>query len=184
MRSAAEFVRDAGGVERTRVFTRMWLSLLSLWSWEDVPVLPPEQIFLPPRAPLSIYSFGCWARQTLVALSIASALRPRTPVPFGIEELRTGGEDPMPIEPWARLFTFVDRGLHRYERKPAAAVRRRGPARRRAMGRRTPGGGRLVGRDPATVGLVDRRSARARLSARPPRDRASARRSRRLHDRG
>ena len=125
MRSAAELVRDAGGVERTRVFTRMWLSLLSLWSWEDVPVLPPEQMFLPPRAPLSIYSFGCWARQTLVALSIASALRPRTAVPFGIEELLTGGEDPMPIEPWARLFTFADRGLHRYERKPVAAVRRR-----------------------------------------------------------
>jgi squalene-hopene/tetraprenyl-beta-curcumene cyclase len=125
MRSAAELVRDSGGVERTRVFTRMWLSLLSLWSWEDVPVLPPEQIFLPPRAPLSIYSFGCWARQTLVALSIASALRPRAAVPFGIEELRAGGEDPMPIDPWARLFTFVDRGLHRYERQPVAPVRRR-----------------------------------------------------------
>ena len=92
MRRAAELVRDAGGVEATRVFTRMWLALLSLWSWENVPVLPPEQILLPPRAPLSIYSFGCWARQTIVALSIASALRPAASVPFGIDELRTGAE--------------------------------------------------------------------------------------------
>src|SRR5579884_1347521 len=53
MRRAAQLVRDAGGVERSRVFTRMWLSLLSLWSWDDVPVLPPEQILLPPAAPLS-----------------------------------------------------------------------------------------------------------------------------------
>src|SRR5262249_20562983 len=113
MLRAAELVRDAGGVERTRVFTRMWLSLLSLWSWEDVPVLPPEQIFLPPRAPLSIYSFGCWARQTLVALSIASALRPRMTVQFTIDELRTGGAPDPPIDVWGRAFTAVDRGLRR-----------------------------------------------------------------------
>jgi len=125
MRRAAELIRDAGGVEGTRVFTRMWLALLSLWSWETVPVLPPEQMLLPPRAPLSIYSFGCWARQTLVALSIASALRPAASVPFGIDELRTGAETQLPIEPWARAFTFLDRGLHRYERRPAHALRRR-----------------------------------------------------------
>ena len=34
MRRAAAFVRDGGGIERARVFTRMWLSLLSLWRWE------------------------------------------------------------------------------------------------------------------------------------------------------
>jgi len=125
MRRAARLVLDAGGVERTRVFTRMWLSLLSLWSWEHVPVLPPEQIMLPPRAPLSVYSFGCWARQTVVALSIASALRPTVAVPFAIDELRTGAETETPTEPWARFFTLLDRGLHRYERKPTAALRRR-----------------------------------------------------------
>jgi squalene-hopene/tetraprenyl-beta-curcumene cyclase len=125
MRLAAELIRDAGGVEQTRVFTRMWLALLSLWSWEAVPVLPPEQVLLPARAPLSIYSFGCWARQTLVALSIASALRPAAPVLFGIDELRTRATTELPIEPWARAFIFLDRGLHRYERKPAHALRQR-----------------------------------------------------------
>ena len=125
MLGAAHLILDAGGVERTRVFTRMWLSLLSLWSWDEVPVLPPEQIMLPPRAPLSVYSFGCWARQTVVALSIASALRPTVAVPFGIDELRTGTETQLPIEPWARLFTFLDRGLHHYERKPVSMLRRR-----------------------------------------------------------
>jgi squalene-hopene/tetraprenyl-beta-curcumene cyclase len=125
MRRAATLVLEAGGVERTRVFTRMWLSLLSLWSWEQVPVLPPEQILLPPGAPLSVYSFGCWARQTVVALSIASALRPTVTVPFRIDELRTGAETETPIEPWARFFTLLDRGLHRYERRPPAALRRR-----------------------------------------------------------
>src|SRR4051812_28539492 len=63
MRRASAFVREAGGIEGSRVFTRMWLSLLSLWSWHAVPMLPPEQILLPTSAPLSVYAFGCWARQ-------------------------------------------------------------------------------------------------------------------------
>jgi squalene-hopene/tetraprenyl-beta-curcumene cyclase len=125
MRAAATFARDAGGVERTRVFTRMWLSLLSLWSWDEVPVLPPEQMFLPARAPLSIYSFGCWARQTLVALSISSALHPRTTVPFAIDELRTGAAPDAPTDVWGRTFTGIDRALHAYSRRPVASLRRR-----------------------------------------------------------
>ena len=85
MRRAAALVREHGGLGATRVFTRMWLSLLGLWSWSNVPVLPPEQILLPAKAPLSVYSFGCWARQTIVALSVVSALRPVTPVPFTVD---------------------------------------------------------------------------------------------------
>ena len=90
-----------------------------------MPVLPPEQILLPPRAPLSVYSFGCWARQTLVALSIASALRPSTRVPFDIDELRTGAHRQEPTDTWGQFFTRIDRGLHRYERRPIAPLRRR-----------------------------------------------------------
>jgi len=109
MRRAASFARNAGGVEGSRVFTRMWLSLLSLWSWHNVPVLPPEQILLPPRAPLSIYAFGCWARQTVVALQVVTALRPTTRVDFEIPELLTQAEPPQ---------HWLDRSLHLYQRRP------------------------------------------------------------------
>jgi len=126
MRSAAELVRDAGGIEASRVFTRMWLSLLGLWSWDELPVLPPEQMLLPARAPLSIYSFGCWARQTIVALQLATALQPARRVGFGIDELRTG-RDPAdaPEDAWARVFGLLDRALHRYQRRPVRALRTR-----------------------------------------------------------
>ncbi len=124
MRKAAAFIRESGGIERSRVFTRMWLSLLSLWSWSDVPVIPPEMVMLPPRAPLSIYSFGCWARQTIVALSVVSALRPTMTVPFEVDELRTGAAPQLPGDRWGRLFTQLDRGLHRYERRPLGPLRR------------------------------------------------------------
>jgi len=116
MRRASDFVREQGGVEASRVFTRMWLALLGLWSWEAVPVLPPEQMFLPARAPLSIYSFGCWARQTIVALQLATALRPVRPVTFAVDELRTGRATPSPL---------FDRALHAYERRPFGPLRRK-----------------------------------------------------------
>ncbi len=116
MRRAAAVVRELGGVERSRVFTRMWLALLGLWRWETVPVLPPEQMLLPPRAPLSIYSFGCWARQTVVALQLATALRPVERVGFAIDELRTGA----PAERH-----LLDRALHAYARHPVGPLRRR-----------------------------------------------------------
>jgi squalene-hopene/tetraprenyl-beta-curcumene cyclase len=126
MRRAAAFVREAGGVEGTRVFTRMWLSLLGLWSWADVPTLPPEQILLPVRAPLSIYSFGCWARQTIVALSIVTALAPSARVAFDIDELHGAGHPPAPPDDaWGRAFLLLDRACHAYGRRPVGAIRRR-----------------------------------------------------------
>ena len=125
MQSAAAFARQAGGIESTRVLTRMWLSLLGLWSWREVPVIPPEQILLPARAPLSIYSFGCWARQTIVALSVCCALRPQAPIEIGIDELRSGSARPAPAFPASRTFALLDRALRGYERLPARVLRRR-----------------------------------------------------------
>jgi squalene-hopene/tetraprenyl-beta-curcumene cyclase len=126
MRRASACVRELGGVETTRVFTRMWLALLGLWAWDEVPVIPPEQILFPPRVPLSVYSFGCWARQTIVALSVCCALRPVTPVPFLVDELLTGVAPKLPAtDIWSRTFSVVDRALHRYERRPIEPLRRR-----------------------------------------------------------
>ncbi len=77
MLAAAEFVRAHGGIERARVFTHVWLALFGLWSWDQVPALPPEIVLLPSWVPLNIYDFACWARQTIVALSLVMAHRPR-----------------------------------------------------------------------------------------------------------
>src|SRR3984893_10839696 len=73
MRGAASFIRAGGGLQRARVFTHVWLALFGLWSWEEVPALPPEVILLPSWAPLNVYDFACWARQTLVALPLVKA---------------------------------------------------------------------------------------------------------------
>jgi squalene-hopene/tetraprenyl-beta-curcumene cyclase len=132
MRAAASFVRRSGGIERSRVFTRIWLAMFGLWSWDDLPVLPPELIFLPPWFPLNIYDWACWARQTIVPLTIVSARRPVRPFPGDVAELRTGRPAPRrPTRGWDGLFGTLDRLLHRYERRPIAGMRR--AARRRAV---------------------------------------------------
>jgi squalene-hopene/tetraprenyl-beta-curcumene cyclase len=139
LQRAASFVRGAGGLERARVFTHMWLSLFGLWSWDDCPDLPPELIFLPPSAPLNIYNWGCWARQTIVPLTIVSALRPVRPVDFGADDLRSpqlpsvslratlpAGAAPEPRAPLtslAGLFQRLDTVLHAYSRRPVRPVR-------------------------------------------------------------
>ena len=51
MRRAADYILAAGGIEATRVFTRIWLALFGLWPWEELPVLPPELVFLPKWCP-------------------------------------------------------------------------------------------------------------------------------------
>ena len=73
------------------MFTRLWLALSGRWSWDDLPVIPPELIYLPSWFPLNIYDWGCWARQTIVALAIVQSFRPSRPLPFTIDELKTGG---------------------------------------------------------------------------------------------
>ena len=37
MHSARAFVLAGGGLERSRAFTRIWLALFGLWSWDDLP---------------------------------------------------------------------------------------------------------------------------------------------------
>jgi squalene-hopene/tetraprenyl-beta-curcumene cyclase len=149
MKLACDWITDQGGVEATRVFTRIWLALSGLWSWDDLPVIPPELIYLPSWFPLNVYDWGCWARQTMVALAVVQSFRPSRPLGISIDELKTGGPHgraprpprsfdarPLasahasagpargrtPADPWSAFFTALDKALHLY--RPVKPVRR------------------------------------------------------------
>jgi squalene-hopene/tetraprenyl-beta-curcumene cyclase len=132
MRRACAFARAGGGLEATRTFTHIWLALFGLWPWDELPALPPEIMLLPARAPLSIYQFGCWARQTVVALTVVMDAKPVRPLPFGLDELRTG-ERPSRTTPGGTPRTFaaargrvlaaLDRSARVYSRRPLRALR-------------------------------------------------------------
>jgi squalene-hopene/tetraprenyl-beta-curcumene cyclase len=126
MRAAAGFIREAGGLERARVFTHVWMALFGLWPWERVPALAPEIVLLPAWVPLNVYDFACWARQTIVALSIVKAHRPVRELSFDLEELH-GPEPWTPRKPVSRRGAWLvrlDRALRAYERRPVRPLRR------------------------------------------------------------
>jgi squalene-hopene/tetraprenyl-beta-curcumene cyclase len=126
MLAASSHIRQQGGLEKARVFTHIWLALFGAWPWEQVPVLPPELILLPSWVPLNAYDFACWARQTVVALTVVLTYRPVRTLPFGLEELR--GPDPWsPPKPRSlsdRVLLGLDRVLHVYHRHPIGPLRR------------------------------------------------------------
>ncbi len=128
MKLAADWITDNGGVTATRVFTRIWLALSGLWSWDDLPVIPPEIIYLPSWFPLNIYDWGCWARQTVVALAVVASFKPARPLPFTIGELyakvpglpRKAGQN----DPWSLFFNGLDKALHMVEHRFPKRARR------------------------------------------------------------
>lgn len=134
MRAAARWIRTAGGAESARVFTRIWLAMLGLGQWDDLPTLPPELILLPKWIPLNIYDWACWARQTLVPLTVVSHFRPVRPVSFTIGELARDPNyrpDKPPDDVVTRLFHAADRALRVYHH----AAHRFKPLRRHALRR-------------------------------------------------
>ncbi len=172
---ARAFVLERGGVGASRVFTRMWLALLGQWRWEDIPQIPVELIFLRSWMPFSVYDFACWARQTLVPLAVVMHYRPVRPVAAErrCDELNLGVSTCAPRA--ARAGRQPDHALPERRREARA---RAGARARRALDPRPAGARRLVGRDPAAVGVVARRARlprpRPRLAVPPPRDRRLA----------
>ena len=180
----------SGGIPATRVFTRIWLALFGQWSWDDLPVMPPELIYLPAWFPLNVYDWACWARQTIVPLTIVGSLPPGPAPPVWPERVAGGSRCRSgPPRPASRTRSGADRLGSRVRRPGPGAARVRsgtaaGPAGPggapgraaplRGVDHRAAGEGRLLGRHPAAVGLLADRAAPARLRPRPPGDRGAA----------
>jgi squalene-hopene/tetraprenyl-beta-curcumene cyclase len=111
--AARQFIRSRGGIPRARIFTKCFLALLGQWPWQRIPRVPVEMILLPPQAPFSIYDFSCWARGTMVPLSVVQALRPVRQADLDLREIGARpGETRAPARPSAlrrRALTVAER---------------------------------------------------------------------------
>ena len=134
MTKARAFILSRGGVEKVRVFTKIWLAMMGEWNWRGLPILPAEFVLLPEWFPINVYSFGCWARQTIVPMSIIMDERPVFPLPGDarIGELFVHGRENAdlrvrPAKPlWrSRAFLLLDRALRLHEHLPWKPFRRR-----------------------------------------------------------
>jgi len=111
--------------EQPRLYSDLARALRSL-AWSELPVIPAELMFLPHRVPLNIYDFACWARQTVVSLTIVSAHRPTHQLNFDVAELKSGvpAVREKSLTTWAGRFFALDRLGHVYERRPIRSLRR------------------------------------------------------------
>ena len=163
--------RANGGLEHARVFTRLWLSLFGLWSWE-------RRAGRAARGDLPA-AVGAAEHLRLRLLGAADdrrrspscrAHRPVRPLPFGVDELLQRRADE--ALPPAHL------GVGASSRSTGCCSStcsgRCGRCRRSRWRRAVrwivdaPGGGRLLGRDPAALGLLVDRLAAAGLRRRRP----------------
>jgi squalene-hopene/tetraprenyl-beta-curcumene cyclase len=143
LRRARQAIVAAGGAERVNSFTRYYLALLGVISYEQCPAVPPELVLLPRWMPFNIYEMSAWSRTILVPLSLLWAFRPVRPLPpeLSIRELFTGRPEDLPVTMghvetrdalrrrtwinWERLFGRLDRILKRLERWRIRPLRRR-----------------------------------------------------------
>ncbi len=135
MKKARDFILAMGGVERSRVFTKIFLALFGQMDWQACPSVPVEIMLLPHWAPLSIYNISAWARGTVVPLSVLLDLKPMKALPeeLGLRELY---KDPSQLKPpvttgsipflsWRKFFLLLDRAIKVVESSRIRPLRRR-----------------------------------------------------------
>ena len=135
LRKAREFILANGGLEKSRVFTKIFLALFDQFDWRRVPSVPPEILLLPRWIPFNIYSLSAWARATVVPLSLVMDHKPvkRLSGSQGVRELYRapgkGTTSPVskgaPSFSWKKFFFIVDRLIKAMEETPFRPLRRR-----------------------------------------------------------
>ena len=142
MTRAREAILAAGGAEQVNSFTRYYLALLGVISYEQCPAVPPELMLIPKWMPLNIYEMSAWSRTIVVPLSLLWAYRPSRALPpeLGIDELFCGTPQDLaacmaPSEvvdglrrktwiDWSKFFRRLDLGLKLLEKLRIRPLRR------------------------------------------------------------
>jgi squalene-hopene/tetraprenyl-beta-curcumene cyclase len=89
MRRTRDLVRSMGGAEKCNSFTNFYLAALGQISWEAVPAIPPELIWLPKWFYFHMDKMSAWSRTMILPLAIVTATRPTRELAatMGIDEL-------------------------------------------------------------------------------------------------
>ena len=133
MQRAKAAILQAGGVEQVNSFTRYYLALLGILSYDQCPAVPPELMLIPKWMPFNIYEMSAWSRTILVPLSLLWAYQPVKNLPdeFHIDEIFIGAPEDLTIAMlptatldqlsktrkfnWRSFFQVVDRGIKTLE---------------------------------------------------------------------
>lgn len=78
MKKARESILAMGGAEKVNSFTKIYLTFLNQFDWEEIPAIPPEIILLPRFFYFNVYEISYWSRTILIPLSILYAKKPNS----------------------------------------------------------------------------------------------------------
>lgn len=135
---AKEFILQNGGIPKSRVFTKIWLSLFGLYPWEGIPMIPPEIMLAPRGTPFHINEFSYWSRTVIIPLTILFHLQKTKKINLNLDELYPTPEsksdlsfpEPIPVDEswiikprllgskwinWEQVFTTINYGVNVYE---------------------------------------------------------------------
>jgi len=121
MLRARQIALSLGGVPRMNTFSKLYLALLGLYSWEYVPTIPCEFLLLGKWFHVNFWDMSNWSRGMLVPLAIINHFKPTRTVPVNLDELYPEGinerdlglaPDPENIS-WRNFFLWLDR-LHKF----------------------------------------------------------------------
>ncbi len=95
---AREAILGMGGVEQANSYTKIYLSFLNQFDWDEIPAIPPEIILLPRFFYFNVYEISYWSRAILIPLSILYAKKPQGKVhpEITLEEIFRGGDENEP----------------------------------------------------------------------------------------
>ncbi len=102
MQRAREAILEAGGAERSNVFTRAQLALFGQVPWRAVPVMPLEIMHLPLWFPFHLSKVSYWSRTVIVPLLVLMAKQPRARNPRGVDVQELFLTPPEQITDWIR----------------------------------------------------------------------------------
>lgn len=133
MVAARDCVLKHGGAEKVNSFTNFYLACLGQVSWNAVPAIPPEIVYLPQWFYFHLTKVSAWTRTMILPLSLVVTRRPTRTLPReqGIDELyisqrqrhRLNSKDDTPPA-WNRFFLTIDKTLKLMHHLGGTPVRR------------------------------------------------------------
>ncbi len=102
MARARAAILDAGGAERSNVFTRAQLALFGQVPWRAVPVMPLEIMHLPLWFPFHLSKVSYWSRTVIVPLLVLMALQPTARNPRNVQIQELFRTPPDQVRDWIR----------------------------------------------------------------------------------
>ncbi|MFN9076737.1 MAG: prenyltransferase/squalene oxidase repeat-containing protein, partial [bacterium] len=124
MKKARALIHHLGGAEKCNSFTNFYLAALGQISWNAVPAIPPEIVYLPKWFYFHLDKVSAWSRTMILPLAIVATKRPTRElrVELGIGELFVDHDARARLKPtndapprWRAFFLRVDSVLKRLD---------------------------------------------------------------------